>query len=145
MKWNNIDAAWQPQWKGDKRSYIGSDTAKYAEYDYGSLMHYPLGEDAETTNLVEQAVPGQRAGLSAGDVSQISDMYQCDAPAPTPTDEPTPTPTPPEEEEPPPPEISTDGADPSLPAGWESAIDPESGNQYYFNHATGETQWDPPR
>jgi hypothetical protein len=143
VKWNNIDTAWKPQWKGDKRSYFGSETANYAEYDYGSLMHYPLGEDAETTNPVGQAVPGQRAELSAGDVSQISDMYQCDAPAPMPTEEPTPTPA--EEGEEPPPEISTDGADPSLPAGWESAIDSESGEQYYFNRATGETQWDPPR
>eukprot|EP00427_Karlodinium_veneficum_P020306 CAMPEP_0169130352 /NCGR_PEP_ID=MMETSP1015-20121227/37650_1 /TAXON_ID=342587 /ORGANISM="Karlodinium micrum, Strain CCMP2283" /LENGTH=152 /DNA_ID=CAMNT_0009194505 /DNA_START=93 /DNA_END=548 /DNA_ORIENTATION=- len=28
-----------------------------------------------------------------------------------------------------------------LPPGWESAMDPTSGNAYYFNRATGETTW----
>jgi hypothetical protein len=83
VKWNNIDAAWKPQWKGEKKSYIGSMTANYAEYDYGSLMHYPLGDDAVANNPVGQLVPGQRSELSASDVAQIADMYQCRAAAPS--------------------------------------------------------------
>eukprot|EP00929_Paragymnodinium_shiwhaense_P000182 TRINITY_DN100426_c0_g1_i1.p1 TRINITY_DN100426_c0_g1~~TRINITY_DN100426_c0_g1_i1.p1 ORF type:complete len:2227 (-),score=690.33 TRINITY_DN100426_c0_g1_i1:127-6807(-) len=31
-----------------------------------------------------------------------------------------------------------------LPSGWESAIDPDTGNIYYYNHATRKTQWEPP-
>merc|ERR1719277_1644187 len=84
VNWNNIDAAWRPQWEGSKRSSIGSMTANYAEYDYGSLMHYPLGDDAVANNPVGQLVPGQRSELSASDVAQIADMYQCGAPAPGP-------------------------------------------------------------
>merc|ERR1719221_1467132 len=97
VNWNNIDAAWQPQWEGNKRSYIGSMTANYAEYDYGSLMHYGLGDDAVATNPVGQLVPGQRSELSASDVAQIADMYQCGAaaaPAPTPAPAPPPGPAP---------------------------------------------------
>lgn len=32
----------------------------------------------------------------------------------------------------------------AMPAGWESAPDPSTGKVYYFNRATGETQWTPP-
>jgi hypothetical protein len=88
VNWANIDAAWRPQWTGQARSYIGSQTAGYADYDYGSIMHYPLGDDAATTNPAFQSVPGQRTGLSDGDVRQFEDMYGC-APAPTPGPAPT--------------------------------------------------------
>jgi len=33
---------------------------------------------------------------------------------------------------------------PTLPPGWETGIDSESGNPYYFNRATGESSWGPP-
>lgn len=32
----------------------------------------------------------------------------------------------------------------TLPPGWESTIDPLSGNPYYFNRDLGEVRWDPP-
>lgn len=32
----------------------------------------------------------------------------------------------------------------SLPRGWEKLLDPDSGEPYYYNEATGETSWDPP-
>lgn len=35
-------------------------------------------------------------------------------------------------------------AAPALPAGWESAPDPSTGNLYYFKRATGETTWTVP-
>jgi len=35
-------------------------------------------------------------------------------------------------------------ATPGLPPGWEQANDPGTGNSYYFNRATGQTQWTPP-
>jgi hypothetical protein len=94
VKWHNIEAAWRPQWEGSKRSYYGSQTAGYAAYDYGSLMHYPLGDDADATNSAFQSVPGQRSELSDGDVRQIQDMYQCGSSAPQPAPAPTPGPAP---------------------------------------------------
>jgi protein transport protein SEC31 len=35
-------------------------------------------------------------------------------------------------------------AEPVLPPGWAVAADPGSGRPYYFNHSTGQSQWDPP-
>jgi len=35
-------------------------------------------------------------------------------------------------------------ATPSLPPGWVSAVDPASGRAYYYNAASGVTQWEPP-
>jgi hypothetical protein len=90
VKWHNIEAAWRPQWEGSKRSYYGSQTAGYAAYDYGSLMHYPLGDDADATNSAFQSVPGQRSELSDGDVRQIQDMYQCGGSASQPAPAPAP-------------------------------------------------------
>merc|ERR1719343_999135 len=93
VKWQNIDAAWRPQWEGQKRSYYGSQSAGYAAYDYGSMMHYGLGDNADATNSAWQSVPGQRAGLSDGDVRQFQDMYQCgSAPRPAPAPSPGPAP-----------------------------------------------------
>jgi len=31
-----------------------------------------------------------------------------------------------------------------LPAGWESAVDPNSGKTYFYNHTLGKSQWDKP-
>eukprot|EP00931_Biecheleriopsis_adriatica_P055667 TRINITY_DN32960_c0_g1_i1.p1 TRINITY_DN32960_c0_g1~~TRINITY_DN32960_c0_g1_i1.p1 ORF type:complete len:298 (+),score=62.20 TRINITY_DN32960_c0_g1_i1:45-938(+) len=36
------------------------------------------------------------------------------------------------------------GAAANLPAGWEMASDPASGNTYYFNRSTGQTSWTVP-
>jgi len=95
VKWQNIDAAWRPQWTGQKRSYYGSQTAGYSAYDYGSMMHYGLGDNADATNSAWQSVPGQRAGLSDGDIRQFQDMYQCGgAPRPAPAPAPSPGPAP---------------------------------------------------
>ncbi|CAK0872214.1 unnamed protein product [Prorocentrum cordatum] len=95
VKWQNIDTVWRPQWEGQKRSYYGSQTAGYAPYDYGSIMHYGLGDNADATNSAWQSVPGQRDGLSAGDIAQFQDMYQCGSAAPAPAPAPAPTPPPP--------------------------------------------------
>ncbi|CAK0878591.1 unnamed protein product [Prorocentrum cordatum] len=95
VKWQNIDTVWRPQWEGQKRSYYGSQTAGYSAYDYGSIMHYGLGDNADATNSAWQSVPGQRDGLSAGDIAQFQDMYQCGDSAPQPTPAPAPTPPPP--------------------------------------------------
>jgi len=54
-------------------------------------MHYPLGDDAAATNPAFQSVPGQRTGLSDGDVRQFEDMYGCASAAPAPTPGPAPT------------------------------------------------------
>jgi hypothetical protein len=79
VNWDQIDHAWVPQWQGKKRSYTGSKTAGYADYDYESIMHYGLDDKAEPVHPEWGGVPGQREGLSTSDVRQISDMYQCAA------------------------------------------------------------------
>ena len=33
----------------------------------------------------------------------------------------------------------------ALPAGWFADVDPASGDTYFFNEQTGETQWEFPR
>jgi hypothetical protein len=97
VKWQNIDQAWRPQWQGQKRSYTGSQTAGYSAYDYESIMHYGLSDQATAVNSAFQNVPGQRSSLSSGDIAQFKDMYQCNAgsaPSPAPGPSPTPQPTP---------------------------------------------------
>lgn len=42
------------------------------------------------------------------------------------------------------PEALAPEAEPVLPAGWVSAIDPSSSRRYYANTVTGVTQWEPP-
>ncbi len=49
-------------------------------YDYGSIMHYPTVAFSLENKIVEQTVPpgipiGQRVGLSAGDIDNISRIY----------------------------------------------------------------------
>jgi len=39
---------------------------------------------------------------------------------------------------------SAASANNSLPSGWESSLDPESGERYYYNQATGQVQWSTP-
>jgi hypothetical protein len=84
VHWQNIDPIWQPQWEGNIRSYDGSQTGGYSAYDYESIMHYGLGDQATAVNPAFQNVPGQRSSLSQRDVAQFADMYQCPTPAPTP-------------------------------------------------------------
>jgi len=38
----------------------------------------------------------------------------------------------------------TSSAGDSLPPGWESSLDPESGERYYYNQGTGQVQWSTP-
>lgn len=45
---------------------------------------------------------------------------------------------------PPPPAVGGPPAPPALPAGWSTAVDPNSGQTYYMNAATGATSWTPP-
>ena len=33
---------------------------------------------------------------------------------------------------------------PSVPVGWQAAMDPATGRTYYVNSATGQSQWEPP-
>jgi len=88
VHWQNIEQSWRSQWEPKKRSYVGSDQAKYESYDYGSMMHYSLGTNAEVTNSAFQSVPGQRSHLSDGDIRQFQDMYRCgvvSSPSPAPS------------------------------------------------------------
>jgi len=107
MFWGNIPSGWIYQYKPDGRSYVGSaddgpgDPFKgYADYDFGSIMHYGNWHNPpryETIPKDKDRLVGQRRALSDGDVMQINDQYQCKrraAQTPLPTPVPTPRPTP---------------------------------------------------
>jgi len=76
---------WKTQYSGDPSSYVGSaddgphDPQKgYAPYDFESIMHY-AGDDGgfQTIPASMNTLTGNRAHLTAGDLMQINDMYQC--------------------------------------------------------------------
>jgi hypothetical protein len=93
--WHNIAADWQGQYKPDERSYVGSETAQYADYDYSSIMHYPAEDAFQVIDPLFRSEPGQRSALSDGDVAQFEDMYQCSGTrGPSPAVQPSPAPTP---------------------------------------------------
>jgi len=106
MYWQNIPSRWVPQYTPNDRSYVGSaddgqgDPFKgYADYDFGSIMHYPRRSSNprfDTIPADKKDQVGNRRVLSAGDVTQILDQYQCKrkgAQTPKPTPVPTPMPT----------------------------------------------------
>lgn len=130
MYWQHIPSRWQPQYTPDFRTYTGSaddgpgDVKKgYADYDFGSIMHYYGGKRYDTNPPEKEKLVGNRKDLSKGDIEQILDMYQCKSkcngapcptPAPTPappTPAPTPVPpTPAPTPVPPPPPVSAKGS-----------------------------------
>jgi hypothetical protein len=106
MHWEHVEEKWKPEWVPDASSYTGSaddgagdNHSGYAPYDFGSIMHYPVGKMA--TTIPAGIKTGQRARLSAGDIMQLKDVYQCKPntgspkPTPSPTPSPPPTPAPP--------------------------------------------------
>jgi hypothetical protein len=103
--WNNIPSRWKPQYLPDMKSYVGSANdgagdphVGYADYDFGSIMHYPGGKRFDTIPANKESLTGNRKELTAADVEQILDMYQCkpqgSGPRPTPRPRPRPRPTP---------------------------------------------------
>jgi len=103
--WQNIPSQWVPQYRPDMKSYVGSANdgpgdphVGYADYDFGSIMHYPGGSRFDTIPADKERLTGNRRELTAGDVEQILDMYQCkqkgSGPRPTPRPLPRPTPRP---------------------------------------------------
>jgi len=104
--WQNIPNGWAPQYRPDMRSYVGSANdgpgdphVGYADYDFASIMHYPvIGNRFDTIPASKESLAGNRKALTAGDVDQILDMYQCklqgSGPRPTPRPRPRPRPTP---------------------------------------------------
>mmetsp|Transcript_45271 Transcript_45271/g.129256 ORF Transcript_45271/g.129256 Transcript_45271/m.129256 type:complete len:655 (+) Transcript_45271:60-2024(+) len=84
ISWMNIPASWTDQWTADDSSYMGSvydgpgdPKVGYADYDFGSIMHYPLRNWAQTIDSDNSQLVGNRASLSEGDINQALDMYQC--------------------------------------------------------------------
>lgn len=66
----------------DPHTYVGSRDVGPVEYDYQSIMHYPVTSNLRTLPVVNgsgayDSEAGQREALSQGDVSQLLDMYQC--------------------------------------------------------------------
>jgi hypothetical protein len=96
MHWENIDDAWKPQYTGEASSYTGSANegagdvfSGYAPYDFGSIMHYPAGSAYDTNPPEDENLMGNRVALSASDIEQANDMYQCVAGSQSPTPPPT--------------------------------------------------------
>jgi len=86
MKWSNIPGSWRSQWTPDASSYTGSKNdgsgdphQGYAPYDFGSIMHYPIRGKADTIPSSQASLVGNRKKLSAGDIRQLNDVYQCKA------------------------------------------------------------------
>eukprot|EP00932_Pfiesteria_piscicida_P017992 SRR837773.4863.p1 GENE.SRR837773.4863~~SRR837773.4863.p1 ORF type:complete len:296 (-),score=16.29 SRR837773.4863:129-1016(-) len=84
MHWNNVQDQWLDQYEPDPKSYVGSANdgmgdpfSGYAEYDFGSIMHYPAGNHFDTIPTDKAAITGNRRALSHGDILQILDQYQC--------------------------------------------------------------------
>lgn len=84
VDWNVVGDEWADQYSADQKSYIGSKNdgaddpwTGYATYDFGSIMHYPAGDHFETIPAENARLTGNRAHLSAGDIRQILDTYQC--------------------------------------------------------------------
>jgi len=68
----------------DAKSYIGSQNdgggdphQGYAPYDFESIMHYPIRGTADTIPSTKQVLWAAEQKLSAGDIRQLNDMYQC--------------------------------------------------------------------
>lgn len=84
VHWDNVDDAWLAQYEQDAASYMGSvqdgqgdPHSGYAPYDFGSIMHYPMGNHFHTIPYEKGSLTGNRQALSDGDILQILDQYQC--------------------------------------------------------------------
>merc|ERR1719223_1805839 len=105
MYWENIPENGKFQYKaqpgmyhGSKYDGAGDPFVGWADYDFGSIMHYGEGYPKKMDTIPQGHVIGQRSALSPGDVLMLNDLYQCRTkgatamPTPSPTP-PTPTPT----------------------------------------------------
>eukprot|EP00408_Alexandrium_pacificum_P057330 CAMPEP_0171171402 /NCGR_PEP_ID=MMETSP0790-20130122/9199_1 /TAXON_ID=2925 /ORGANISM="Alexandrium catenella, Strain OF101" /LENGTH=713 /DNA_ID=CAMNT_0011636255 /DNA_START=45 /DNA_END=2183 /DNA_ORIENTATION=+ len=84
MFWANVPASWVPQYLPDDSTYIGSADdgpndphTGYADYDFGSIMHYGASNRFDTIPSSSKSLVGQRLSLATGDINQMLDMYQC--------------------------------------------------------------------
>lgn len=84
IKWGSISASWTSQYLPVPDEYVGSDaqgvedpSSGYAPYDFGSIMHYPGGDNFDTIPAVMEVFVGQRSKLAPSDILQVNDMYQC--------------------------------------------------------------------
>ncbi|EFX67161.1 hypothetical protein DAPPUDRAFT_331301 [Daphnia pulex] len=67
--WKNIEPKWKDQYA------IAQGSKLLLTYDYGSVMHYPLGREMTTKLNTNGAVIGQRKGFSKLDISKLKLMY----------------------------------------------------------------------
>jgi hypothetical protein len=93
MHWENTPARWVPQYLPDRRDYVGSRDdgagdpySGWSPYDFGSIMHYPGGPRLDTNPRSDERKLGNRVRLSALDIAQINDVYQCRTKASSGTD-----------------------------------------------------------
>lgn len=84
VHWKNVEEEWKGQYEQDPDSYVGSANdgagdphVGYAEYDFGSIMHYPAGDHFDTLPREKKQLTGNRHSLTQGDIKQILDRYQC--------------------------------------------------------------------
>ncbi|XP_046656133.1 hatching enzyme 1.2-like [Daphnia pulicaria] len=71
-----VNILWDKIIEKDRRQYaITQGSSLIYRYDYGSVMHYPLGIKMTTKLNTNGAVIGQRDGLSKNDVIKLALMY----------------------------------------------------------------------
>ncbi|XP_046438584.1 zinc metalloproteinase nas-4-like [Daphnia pulex] len=66
--WNEISDDWKAQYQ------IAEGSSLLLSYDYGSVMHYPLGTEMVTKQETDIEI-GQRKGLSELDIGKLQRMY----------------------------------------------------------------------
>lgn len=102
MFWQNVGGGWKSQYLPDMDTYTGS-SGNYANYDFGSIMHYPGGSAFDTIPASAEKLTGNRRSLTKSDIAQVNDMYACKSggggpgpgPRPSPPGKRPPAPSPP--------------------------------------------------
>jgi len=84
MHWDKVEDEWVDQYHADMDSYVGSANdgtgdpfSGWAEYDFSSIMHYPVSDHFDTIPASSSSLTGNRQTLSSGDILQVLDQYQC--------------------------------------------------------------------
>ncbi|XP_046462727.1 astacin-like metalloendopeptidase isoform X1 [Daphnia pulex] len=67
--WDKIEAGWKAQYA------IAQGSSLLLTYDYGSVMHYGLGQEMKAKLSTNGVVIGQRKGLSTLDINKLKKMY----------------------------------------------------------------------
>jgi hypothetical protein len=83
MHWGNIDDDWKPQYTGGEGSFTesvdegaGDVFSGNAPYEFGSVIHCPVGSAYDTNPHENKNLMGNHAARSAHDIEQANDRCQ---------------------------------------------------------------------